>query len=196
MNTSMISHSEASWVVGILQGLITTQKFAVLIKVTHTGAVMGRRLVTHSLSVVFRQLFIDQLYKGAFTVLEYLLLGYQHSPDVFHSLVNYFPPLLDSLAHQKQCVDFSLEEPDRKRAKPDGHSFVHAGTLKLLYSSERMLSFKYVQDVEDLYTKIIELVQTLMYIHMGFPELYTRLLKYTTVSSFSSIVLTGSATIK
>jgi hypothetical protein len=40
---------------------------------------------------------VNKLQQGAFYCLEFILLGYQHSPELFHSLLPYLPALFQYL---------------------------------------------------------------------------------------------------
>src|SRR5690242_13691083 len=58
-------------------------------------------------------MYLHSLRPGAFAVLEHMLLGYQHSPDIFHALLTQLKQLLITL--QKEAGEY-IEPDDGKPA--------------------------------------------------------------------------------
>ncbi|KAH3744084.1 peptidase C19 family protein [Pelomyxa schiedti] len=76
----------AQWVVSLLRGLIVSKQYTVLIHIT----------LRNTLPLML-QLYVPQLRVPALRVLDFMLIGYQHSPDAFHALIPYIPDLIKAL---------------------------------------------------------------------------------------------------
>jgi hypothetical protein len=219
------STNTSQWIRGLLQGLIDAKRFTVITRLIHFSLRQGTS--THStidfitlqwidsLCEVFHQLYIPNLRRGAFQLLEYMLLGYQHSPDVFHALVPLFTHLFQYLINEKQHKEqlhsshslnssTSTTQTDRKKLKT-GHAEIltkdvqfvsQKDLLYLEHSSVPELS--QIEDTEyvDITAQLSELVFTLMYHFTGYPELYSELLKLLKQHNFVSKLHSNSKLIE
>eukprot|EP01087_Luapelamoeba_hula_P022281 TRINITY_DN7947_c0_g1_i1.p1 TRINITY_DN7947_c0_g1~~TRINITY_DN7947_c0_g1_i1.p1 ORF type:complete len:964 (+),score=126.86 TRINITY_DN7947_c0_g1_i1:22-2892(+) len=87
------------WVQGMLVALSNSKRYSVL-----------SRIIVRSAPIVVNQLYIPSLRAGAFLVLEYMLLGYQHTPDLFHSLLPKLTSLVAAIQHEIGEVTTTDEE--------------------------------------------------------------------------------------
>ncbi|KAL6061247.1 Ubiquitin carboxyl-terminal hydrolase 38 [Balamuthia mandrillaris] len=74
------------WVTGLLQALGQHAKFSLMCDV-----------IEGSVHIALNQIYVPALREGASKVLEHMLLGFQHSPDIFHALLPSLLPLLHHL---------------------------------------------------------------------------------------------------
>nr|DBA28977.1 TPA: hypothetical protein GDO54_009253 [Pyxicephalus adspersus] len=74
-----------TWVIALLKGLATVQKFTILIDVTLL-----------KIELVFNRLWFPLVRPGAFAVLSHMLLSFQHSPEAFHMIVPHVVNLVQS----------------------------------------------------------------------------------------------------
>ncbi|XP_069747092.1 ubiquitin carboxyl-terminal hydrolase 35-like isoform X2 [Narcine bancroftii] len=79
-----------NWIIGLLEWLAAVKKFSILIEVTLS-----------KIEQVFSRLFYPIVRDGAFAVLKYMLLSFQHSPEAFHMLVPYLSKLMTSLSKEE-----------------------------------------------------------------------------------------------
>ncbi|XP_013402266.1 ubiquitin carboxyl-terminal hydrolase 38-like [Lingula anatina] len=87
------------WLGSFLQGLASVHKYTILIKITE-----------ENIDMVFRLLQFRFARQGVIRVLYSLLLGYQHSPDAFHKIVNDVPTVIAHLGTEnspssKNCLE-------------------------------------------------------------------------------------------
>uniref|UniRef100_A0A8C5M278 Ubiquitin specific peptidase 35 n=1 Tax=Leptobrachium leishanense TaxID=445787 RepID=A0A8C5M278_9ANUR len=71
------------WIISLLKGLAAVKKFSILIEVTLS-----------KIQKVFSKLLYPVIRDGALSVLRYMLLSFQHSPDAFHSIVPHVPQMI------------------------------------------------------------------------------------------------------
>eukprot|EP01119_Soliformovum_irregulare_P011453 TRINITY_DN2869_c0_g1_i3.p1 TRINITY_DN2869_c0_g1~~TRINITY_DN2869_c0_g1_i3.p1 ORF type:complete len:659 (-),score=190.40 TRINITY_DN2869_c0_g1_i3:54-2030(-) len=152
MVTWPLTPNTSKWIEGILRGLIAAKKFSVLSLVTTTGIVS-----------IARQMFIPQLRDGAFSVFEFLQLGFQHSPEAFHKTL----PILTRIFRK-----LSLPQSDPVELKPYEIVRLLAGNDDVLENVGSAGS----ETVGIFLGKLADLIYTLMFQHTGFPELYSDML--------------------
>lgn len=87
------------WIIGLLKGLAAVKEFSILIQVTLS-----------KIEQVFSRLFYPILRQGALSVLKYMLLSFQHSPDAFHLLVPQIPKLMASLSKERSNSGISCQQ--------------------------------------------------------------------------------------
>ncbi|KAG5285735.1 hypothetical protein AALO_G00006810, partial [Alosa alosa] len=75
-----------TWVIALLKGLASVQKFTILIDVTLL-----------KIELVFNRLWYPIVRQGALVVLSHMLLSFQHSPEAFHLVVPHVVQLVQSL---------------------------------------------------------------------------------------------------
>ncbi|MBN3297942.1 UBP38 hydrolase, partial [Amia calva] len=91
------------WIISLMKGVAAVKKFAILIEVTLT-----------KIEEVFSKLFYPIVREGALSVLSYLLLSFQQSPEAFHLLLPQIPQLISALSAEesdtaKHCLTQLLE---------------------------------------------------------------------------------------
>ncbi|XP_019385967.1 PREDICTED: ubiquitin carboxyl-terminal hydrolase 35 [Crocodylus porosus] len=74
------------WIIALLKGLAAVKKFSILIEVTLS-----------KIEKVFSKLLYPIVREGALSVLQYMLLSFQHSHEAFHLLLPHVPRLVASL---------------------------------------------------------------------------------------------------
>eukprot|EP00697_Spironema_sp_BW2_P009261 gnl/Spiro4/24099_TR11946_c0_g1_i1.p1 gnl/Spiro4/24099_TR11946_c0_g1~~gnl/Spiro4/24099_TR11946_c0_g1_i1.p1 ORF type:complete len:907 (+),score=129.00 gnl/Spiro4/24099_TR11946_c0_g1_i1:398-3118(+) len=164
------------WVNGLVGGLAQARKYSVLIR---TSPALARSACQQTGDPGLRQL--------AFPVLEKLLLGYQHSADVFHNLIPDLTKLLDLRPVETQATNESSSTvADNNSTQPaisttGGSSddvppkpmTPRDRTESLATSAWRPVQVPTGQDR----IKLAEVVYTLIYHFSGYPEKYTALLE-------------------
>ncbi len=127
---------------------------------------------------VFRQLFIPSLQQFSFVILEFMLLGYQHAPDAFHSLANHWAPLFQFLTttdnnnnnnnNNNDNIDDSNEDT------PTNVLFVRNSVMKALFAAQLYPSIGSStsnrdrdQQKIDIGPLLADLIHTLMYHFSG-----------------------------
>ncbi|KAL2098068.1 hypothetical protein ACEWY4_007275 [Coilia grayii] len=75
-----------TWVIALLKGLASVQKFTILIDVTLL-----------KIELVFSRLWYPIVRQGALVVLSHMLLSFQHSPEAFHLVVPHAVQLVQSV---------------------------------------------------------------------------------------------------
>lgn len=119
--------------------------------------------------LVFKQLYIRSLRQTAFSVLEFLLLGYQHSPFVFHNLLPNFEEFLKYLYQEKLVTTPFTSTPSSNLSYTSQSILLQLYTFQLPpFSNEPTI------DIEE---NLCNLLHTLMFQYTGYPELYSSLLK-------------------
>ncbi|KAI1903804.1 hypothetical protein AGOR_G00030980 [Albula goreensis] len=91
------------WVIALMKGVAVVKKCVILIEVTLA-----------KIEEVFAKLFYPIVREGAFSVLSYLLLSFQQSPEAFHLLLCQIPPLVSCLSAEgtdsaRQCLQQLVE---------------------------------------------------------------------------------------
>ncbi|XP_043530090.1 ubiquitin carboxyl-terminal hydrolase 38 [Chiloscyllium plagiosum] len=81
-----LAHHVETWVIALLKGLASVQKFTILIDVTLL-----------KIEQVFHRLWYPIVRPGALTVLSHMLLSFQHSPEAFHLIVPHIIKLVQFL---------------------------------------------------------------------------------------------------
>eukprot|EP01105_Mastigella_eilhardi_P014742 TRINITY_DN3358_c0_g1_i2.p1 TRINITY_DN3358_c0_g1~~TRINITY_DN3358_c0_g1_i2.p1 ORF type:complete len:1000 (-),score=216.36 TRINITY_DN3358_c0_g1_i2:25-2976(-) len=122
----------AQWVVSLLRGLTSAKRYTALARVTLRGAM-----------AVALQLYVPQLRQPACRLLQFMLLGYQHAPDAFHSLI---PVMLDVLGYLEEeaalgiCTGASIGNCGIKRSSASllpGHAILlHSATPTTVHMPE------------------------------------------------------------
>ncbi|XP_078259247.1 ubiquitin carboxyl-terminal hydrolase 35-like isoform X2 [Rhinoraja longicauda] len=87
------------WIIGLLKGLAAVKKFSILIEVTLS-----------KIEQVFSRLFYPIVRPTALSVLKYMLLSFQHSPEAFHLLVPQIPKLMVSLSKERSNSGISCQQ--------------------------------------------------------------------------------------
>ncbi|CAH2225644.1 ubiquitin carboxyl-terminal hydrolase 35 [Pelobates cultripes] len=77
------------WIIALLKGLAAVKKFSILIEVTLS-----------KIQKVFSKLIYPVVREGALSVLRYMLLSFQHSPEAFHLIIPHIPQLILCLARE------------------------------------------------------------------------------------------------
>ncbi|KAM9319472.1 ubiquitin carboxyl-terminal hydrolase 35 [Gastrophryne carolinensis] len=77
------------WIIALLKGLAAVKKFSILTEVT-----LGK------IQKVFCKLLYPVVREGALSVLKYMLLSYQHSPDAFHLITPHIPQMVCCLSSE------------------------------------------------------------------------------------------------
>ncbi|XP_058886955.1 ubiquitin carboxyl-terminal hydrolase 35-like isoform X1 [Acipenser ruthenus] len=78
------------WIIALMKGVATVNKFRILIEVT-----------LMKIEQVFSKLFYPVVREGAVSVLSYMLLSFQQSPEAFHLLLPQIPQLISSLTREE-----------------------------------------------------------------------------------------------
>ncbi|KAG7483902.1 hypothetical protein MATL_G00043250 [Megalops atlanticus] len=78
------------WVIALMKGVAVVKKCVILIEVTLA-----------KIEEVFAKLFYPIVREGALSVLSYLLLSFQQSPEAFHLLLPQIPPLVSCLTAEE-----------------------------------------------------------------------------------------------
>ncbi|MBN3323195.1 UBP38 hydrolase, partial [Atractosteus spatula] len=117
------------WIIALMKGVAAVKKCAILIEVTLT-----------KIEEVFSKLFYPIVREGALSVLSYLLLSFQQSPEAFHLLLPQIPQLISAL---------SAEESDSAR---------HC--LAQMVELTHCLLFRF-SGFPDLYQPVLELIKDL-----------------------------------
>ncbi|KAG5844324.1 hypothetical protein ANANG_G00161300 [Anguilla anguilla] len=91
------------WVIALMKGVAVVKKCVILIEVTLA-----------KIEEVFAKLFYPIVREGALSVLSYLLLSFQQSPEAFHLLIPQIPPLVSCLLAEgsdsaQQCLQQLVE---------------------------------------------------------------------------------------
>ncbi|XP_021238676.1 ubiquitin carboxyl-terminal hydrolase 35 isoform X2 [Numida meleagris] len=88
------------WIIALLKGLAAVKKFSILIEVTLS-----------KIEKVFSKLLYPIVREGALSVLQYMLLSFQHSHEAFHLLLPHIPRLVASLKKEdSNSATSSLEQ--------------------------------------------------------------------------------------
>ncbi|XP_031451345.1 ubiquitin carboxyl-terminal hydrolase 35 [Phasianus colchicus] len=88
------------WIIALLKGLAAVKKFSILIEVTLS-----------KIEKVFSKLLYPIVREGALSVLQYMLLSFQHSHEAFHLLLPHIPRLVTSLKKEdSNSATSSLEQ--------------------------------------------------------------------------------------
>ncbi|XP_018421218.1 PREDICTED: ubiquitin carboxyl-terminal hydrolase 35 [Nanorana parkeri] len=77
------------WIIALLKGLAAVKKFSILTEVSLA-----------KIQKVFSKLLYPVVREGALSVLRYMLLSYQHSPEAFHLIVPPLPQVVFSLSNE------------------------------------------------------------------------------------------------
>ncbi|XP_072257515.1 ubiquitin carboxyl-terminal hydrolase 35 [Pyxicephalus adspersus] len=77
------------WIIALLKGLAAVKKFSILTEVTLA-----------KIQKVFSKLLYPVVREGALSVLRYMLLSYQHSPEAFHMIIPHLPQVVSSLSSE------------------------------------------------------------------------------------------------
>ncbi|XP_015196623.1 ubiquitin carboxyl-terminal hydrolase 35 isoform X2 [Lepisosteus oculatus] len=117
------------WIIALMKGVAAVKKCAILIEVTLT-----------KIEEVFSKLFYPIVREGALSMLSYLLLSFQQSPEAFHLLLPQIPQLISAL---------SAEESDSAR---------HC--LAQMVELTHCLLFRF-SGFPDLYQPVLELIKDL-----------------------------------
>nr|XP_023656425.1 ubiquitin carboxyl-terminal hydrolase 35 isoform X3 [Paramormyrops kingsleyae] len=80
------------WVIALMKGVASVKKCVILVEVTLA-----------KIEEVFQKLFYPIVREAALSVLSYLLLSFQHSPEAFHLLLPEIPPLIGRLAAEESA---------------------------------------------------------------------------------------------
>uniref|UniRef100_A0A8C4Q7E8 Ubiquitin specific peptidase 38 n=1 Tax=Eptatretus burgeri TaxID=7764 RepID=A0A8C4Q7E8_EPTBU len=84
-----------TWIITLLKGVAAAKRFSVLIDVT-----------LFKIEQVVSRLWLPIVRAGALTVLQHLLLGFQHSPEPFHLALHHIPQLFEGL-HKEDSTSAS-----------------------------------------------------------------------------------------
>ncbi|KAM8976668.1 ubiquitin carboxyl-terminal hydrolase 35 isoform 2-T2 [Pelodytes ibericus] len=87
------------WIIALLKGLAAVKKFSILIEVSLS-----------KIQKVFSKLLYPVVREGALSVLRYMLLSFQHSPEAFHLIIPHIPQLICCLSREnsnsaKNCLE-------------------------------------------------------------------------------------------
>jgi hypothetical protein len=119
---------------------------------------------------------METLREGAFSVLQLMLLGYQHSPSAFHVLVPHIPSLLQHLEAESDISKQYQTQHLPKRSKLE-RTIIPFEIMEKLYKRQQdPFPVQITRNSDSTLQRFVELVYILMSIHMGFPELYSPLL--------------------
>ncbi|KAM4795218.1 ubiquitin carboxyl-terminal hydrolase 35 [Rhinophrynus dorsalis] len=77
------------WIIALLKGLAAVKKFSILIEVSLS-----------KIQKVFSKLLYPVIREGTLSVLRYMLLSFQHSPEAFHLIVPNIPQLVCCLSNE------------------------------------------------------------------------------------------------
>ncbi|KAE8627808.1 hypothetical protein XENTR_v10007169 [Xenopus tropicalis] len=77
------------WIIALLKALAAVKKFSILIEVSLS-----------KIQKVFSKLVYPVLRDGALSVLRYMLLSFQHSPEAFHLIIPHIPQLILHLSNE------------------------------------------------------------------------------------------------
>ncbi|MEE6473135.1 hypothetical protein FKM82_009863 [Ascaphus truei] len=88
------------WIIALLKGLAAVKKFSILIEVSLS-----------KIQKVFSKLIYPVVREGALSVLRYMLLSFQHSPEAFHLLIPHMTQLVFCLSSENSnSADSCLEQ--------------------------------------------------------------------------------------
>ncbi|XP_069825824.1 ubiquitin carboxyl-terminal hydrolase 35 isoform X2 [Dendropsophus ebraccatus] len=87
------------WIIALLKGLAAVKKFSILTEVSLS-----------KIQKVFSKLLYPVVREGALSVLRYMLLSFQHSPEAFHLIVPHIPQMVSCLFNENtnsatSCVE-------------------------------------------------------------------------------------------
>ncbi|XP_039600257.1 ubiquitin carboxyl-terminal hydrolase 35-like [Polypterus senegalus] len=77
------------WIISLMKGVVAVKRVHILMKVT-----------LKKTEQVFSNLFYPIVREGALSVLSYILLSYEQSPEAFHKLLHQIPQLISSLSQE------------------------------------------------------------------------------------------------
>ncbi|XP_068122828.1 ubiquitin carboxyl-terminal hydrolase 35 [Hyperolius riggenbachi] len=77
------------WIIALLKGLAAVKKFSILTEVSLA-----------KIQKVFYKLLYPVVREGALSVLRYMLLSYQHSPEAFHLIIPHVPHVVSFLSNE------------------------------------------------------------------------------------------------
>ncbi|OCT96211.1 hypothetical protein XELAEV_18013886mg [Xenopus laevis] len=77
------------WIIALLKGLAAVKKFSILIEVSIS-----------KIQKMFSKLLYPVLRDAALSVLRYMLLSFQHSPEAFHLIIPHIPQLIFHLSNE------------------------------------------------------------------------------------------------
>ncbi|XP_040278582.1 ubiquitin carboxyl-terminal hydrolase 35 [Bufo bufo] len=77
------------WIIALLKGLAAVKKFSILTEVSLS-----------KIQKVFSKLLYPVVREAALSVLRYMLLSFQHSPDAFHLIVPHIPQMVSCLSNE------------------------------------------------------------------------------------------------
>ncbi|KAG9473218.1 ubiquitin carboxyl-terminal hydrolase 35 [Eleutherodactylus coqui] len=77
------------WIIALLKGLAAVKKFSILTEVSLS-----------KVQKVFSKLLYPVVREAALSVLRYMLLSFQHSPDAFHLIVPHIPQMVTCLSNE------------------------------------------------------------------------------------------------
>ncbi|XP_075054717.1 ubiquitin carboxyl-terminal hydrolase 35 [Mixophyes fleayi] len=88
------------WIIALLKGLAAVKKFSILTEVSLS-----------KIQKVFSKLLYPVVREGALSVLRYMLLSFQHSPEAFHLIIPHVPQLVRCLSNENtNSASSSLEQ--------------------------------------------------------------------------------------
>ncbi|KAM4699405.1 ubiquitin carboxyl-terminal hydrolase 35 [Discoglossus pictus] len=87
------------WIIASLKGLAAVKKFSILIEVSLS-----------KIQKVFSKLLYPVVREGALSVLRYMLMSFQHSPEAFHLIIPHIPQMVCFLSNEASnssisCLD-------------------------------------------------------------------------------------------
>ncbi|KAF2071549.1 hypothetical protein CYY_007148 [Polysphondylium violaceum] len=170
-----LTNVNSKWVLETFNSLIKSKRLKLLAS-----------LVNECSKSIIMQMFCLELLSGSFNILERMLLGYQHSPDSFHSVIHIFPIVIEFLSALDKKLAVVPENPDQGTTY-----YINYATQLLVYKllnqvTERkdilLLALRSNLKPQRFKTAISETLKgfcrlswTLMHHHTGYPELYSPL---------------------
>ncbi|EGC28953.1 hypothetical protein DICPUDRAFT_159531 [Dictyostelium purpureum] len=180
-----LTFTNSKWILETFISLIKSKKTTLLASI-----------VIECAESITRQMFILELLPNAYEILERMLLGYQHSPDTFHSIIPLFPIIIEFLFtfynkikgiedNSSITIDLvpivksDIQQSVRKILSINGGE--NGSSLRkdlLVFSIKRVVQpARFKKSIYTTLNKFSKLSWTLMYHHTGYPELYSDLIQ-------------------
>ncbi|KYR02447.1 peptidase C19 family protein [Tieghemostelium lacteum] len=162
----------AKWILDSFNALIEKKRVTLL-----------SALVVNCAEKVIKQMFQLELMSGSFAILERMLLGYQHSPDTFHSIIKLFPIVIKFLHTYNQKLS-QVSEVEYKNESIIIPYRIQSSVYQLQYRVKEgrdLLLFalknvhqpqRFKSTIADILSRFCQLSWILMFHHTGYPELY------------------------
>ncbi|KAM9972583.1 hypothetical protein ACTFIR_011950 [Dictyostelium discoideum] len=181
-----LTPTNSKWILETFNSLIRSKKTTLLASI----------VVESALSVI-KQMFVLPLLSSSFEILQKMLLGYQHSPDTFHSIIDLFPIVIELLLmfhnkinaiglvndgngddeHAIKRIEFINQNTQQTVYKLINECNKNRKELLLISIKNTSQPSKYRNTILITLIKFCQLSYTLMFHHTGYPELYAPLLE-------------------